>query len=394
MILKLALRNIIGNGWRSLINMIIIAIVMIGMIWMQAMYHSWIRLAETEARDWEIGSGQLHHVDYDRYDAFSWDSSFAEIPAELRVWVDSQDAVPILLSPAVIYPQGRMTSVLVKGIPREQTLLSIPTEALEEDDEYYIPAIVGPAMASNNRLAEGDIVTMRLKDAHGSFNALDLKITRIMNTPVPTTDAGQIWIDLDKLQEIKDLHGNASIVVLSEKAARELGESALSSWKFMSPRYLLADLYKVMETETGQQNIMFALLLFLAMIAIFDTQILALFKRRREIGTLSALGMQKSRIIALFTLEGILYMVFSIFFTAVLGFPIFWYFAKYGYRIPQGFDSFGMAGMSDVIRFQYPISIILGTIVFVFVLTAIVSWIPSARIARMNPTDALRGKAK
>jgi len=42
MIFKLALRNIIGNGWRSLINMAVIAIIFIGMVWMEAMYHSWI----------------------------------------------------------------------------------------------------------------------------------------------------------------------------------------------------------------------------------------------------------------------------------------------------------------------------------------------------------------
>ncbi|MDZ4121375.1 MAG: hypothetical protein U1C33_03075, partial [Candidatus Cloacimonadaceae bacterium] len=194
MILKLALRNIIGNGWRSLINMIIIAIVMIGMIWMQAMYHSWIRLAETEAREWEIGSGQLHHKDYDRYDAFSWDKSFATLPDELLAHVESSDAIPVLLSPAVIYPQGRMTPTLIKGIPTDQSLLKIPTSKLLDSSDYYIPAIIGTAMAKNNRLQEGDILTMRLKDIHGSYNALDLKIVEIMNTPVPTTDAGQIWI--------------------------------------------------------------------------------------------------------------------------------------------------------------------------------------------------------
>jgi ABC-type lipoprotein release transport system permease subunit len=44
------------------------------------------------------------------------------------------------------------------------------------------------------------------------------------------------------------------------------------------------------------------------MIAIFDTQVLSLFKRRKEIGTLSALGMTQQQIIGLFTVEGLLYM--------------------------------------------------------------------------------------
>ncbi len=84
MIFKLALRNIIGNGWRSLINMVIIAIVMIGMIWMQAMYYSWFNLAEKQMGEWEIGAGQYQQVNYERFDAFSWDKSFAEIPLELE----------------------------------------------------------------------------------------------------------------------------------------------------------------------------------------------------------------------------------------------------------------------------------------------------------------------
>ncbi len=389
MILKLALRNIIGNGWRSLINMIILAIVMIGMIWMQAMYHSWIKLAETEAREWEIGQGQWQQKNYDKYDAFSWDDSHAEIPAMIAPAIKENLAVPILLTPAVIYPHGRVTPVVVKGIPAGQTILKIPSGHLQSNGEGYVNAIMGTAMAKSCRVSEGDIFSMRIKDSNGSFNAMDLKLVKIMNTPVISIDAGQVWIDLEALQDARILPNRASIIV---SGVQDLADIEDPDWKFNDIKVLLADLYKIQETEEGQQYIMFALLLFLGMIAIFDTQILALFKRRKEIGTLSALGMKKSRIIMLFTTEGVLYMVFSVFFTALLGFPVFWYFAVYGYRMPAEFTDVGMPGMSDAIRFSYPANIIIGTIVFVFVLTAIVSWIPSARIARMKPTEALRGK--
>lgn len=389
MIFKLALRNILGNGWRSLINMIILAIVMIAMIWMQSMYYSWIKLAETEAKDWEIGIGQLHQKDYDRFDAFSWDSSFADIPEALQSSVAKGDAVPVLLSPAVLYANGRMNPLLVKGIPSTQKLLKMPTALLRESDPALIPAIIGKNMAKSSQLKQGDIVVLRIKDSFGSFNALDLMITEIMNSPVPTTDAGLIWIDLSKLQEIKALPNKATLIVLGDES---LLQNPGSDWISMPPEMLLADLYRMMKTETGQQNITFALLLFLGMIAIFDTQVLALFKRRKEIGTLSALGMTKRQIVLLFTTEGVMYMWFSIFFTFVLGFPLFWYYAVYGYRMPSGFEDMGVAGMSDAIHFQYPAHIVFGTILFVFVLTALVSWIPASRIARMNPTDALRGK--
>ncbi len=388
MILKLAFRNIVGYGWRSLINMIIIAIVMIGMIWMQAMMHSWLSLAVTDSMEWEVASGQYHHKDFDRYDVFSWDSSHAPIPTELQAKVASGKAAPILLSQAVIYPQGRMTPVAVKGINAEQQLLKLPTHVLDSSEDHYIPAMIGGVMARNTRLQEGDIVTMRIKDIHGSFNALDLKIVHVMKTPVPTTDAGQIWIDLPVLQDVMDMPGSATLVVVDS----DLMDKSFAEWTFLDTDTLLADFYKVMETEQGSQVILYALLLFLAMIAVFDTQILALFKRRKEIGTLSALGMTKNQIILLFTTEGVLYSVFSVFFTAVLGFPLFWYYAVYGYKMPSGFEDFGIAGLSDSLRFTYPLPLVLRIIFFVIVLTAITSWIPAARISRMKTTDALRGK--
>lgn len=139
---------------------------------------------------------------------------------------------------------------------------------------------------------------------------------------------------------------------------------------------------------------MYSLLLFLAMIAVFDSQALAVFKRRREIGTLSALGLTKNKIALLFTTEGVLYMVFAAISTAILGMPVFWYFAKFGYRLPSGYEDFGMPGFSEPIYFSYPITIIMGTLMFLLALTAIVSWLPTRRIASLKPTDALRGKVR
>jgi len=389
MIIKLALRNIIGYGYRSLINIFIIAIVITAMIWTQAMYYSWIHVAETEARDWEIGKGMLFHHNYDKYDAFSWDKSSAVLPEFLDTEIRQQQAVPILIAPANIYHQGRMNAAIVKGIPHDQSLLKIPTSQLSPTVDGTISAVMGRSMAKTCGLTVGDVFTLRLKEASGSFNAVELKLTAIMNSPVPSVDAGKVWIDIAALQELRGLPNHVSMIVLDDA---ELLQKTSPEWVAMPTSVLLADLYKMLETEKGQQSIMFALLLFLGMIAIFDTQILALFKRRKEIGTLSALGMTKSSIIMLFTLEGILYMLFASLMTGSLGLPIFWYYARYGYKMPDGFEDMGMIGMSDAIRFQYPPHIIINTLVIVFAGTALVSWIPTLRIAKMNPTDALRGK--
>lgn len=389
MIIKLALRNIIGYGYRSLINMFILAIVLTGMIWMQAMYLGWFGLAEEQMRAWETAAGQFHNSAYDPYDAFGIDAANATVPEEIQREIDAQRAVPILLSTAVIYPEGRMMPTLAKGIPASQQLLQMPTQKLKPSENDIIPVLIGSSMARSTRLNQGDIFTMRIKDASGVYNAIEMQVVEIMKSPLPSIDNGQIWMDLEYLQELKQLPKRASIITMADE---NLKDFLHADWNFKDMDILMADLRKIKETETGQQNITFALLLFLGMIAVFDAQFLALFKRRKEIGTLSAMGMTKAKIILLFTTEGILYYAFAVLITATLGFPLFWYYAVYGYKMPKGFEAFEMTGISDAIPFRYSPQMIVSTVLIVLVLTAIVSWIPAARIARLKPTDALRGK--
>jgi ABC-type lipoprotein release transport system permease subunit len=389
MILRLAFKNIVGNGWRSMINVLILTIVLIGMVWMQAMYYSWIKVTETQQKDWEYGKGMLRVSSYDPFDAFSWDKSYAPIPESFMQPIATSGAVPILLSPATIYPQGRMMPAIVKGIPTKQTLLKFPSDLLVTDNPVAIPAIIGTAMAKSSRLDTGDIFTLRIKDSSGAFNALDVQIVKIAAIPVPGMDIGTVWIDLKALQEIKGLPDMASFLILGDT---RLSGQKVPGYRYIAPKEYFADLYQIRETERGQEFIMYGLLLFLAMIAVFDTQALAVFKRRREIGTLTALGMTKARIALLFTTEGILYMGFASICSAIMGFPLFWYFAVYGYRLPKGYDDFGMPGFSEPIYFSYPFPIIFGTLFIVFILTAFVSWLPTRKIASLKPTDALRGK--
>jgi len=390
MIFRLALKNIIGNGWRSLVNMLILTLVLIGLIWMQAMYYSWIKVAETQQKDWEYASGMLRVTSYDPFDAFSWDKSHALLPASLKPYIANDKAVPVLLSPATIYPQGRMMSAMVKGIPAAQKLLKFPaTELKIQGDDGYIPAIIGASMGRSSRLSEGDSFSMRIKDMSGAFNALDLQVVKIVNIPVPTMDIGTVWIDLAQLQEIKQMPDRVSYIVFSDAA---IAETKTQDFRYIAPAEYFADLYSIRETERGQEFIMYGLMLFLAMIAVFDSQALAVFKRRREIGTLTALGMTQNKIAMLFTAEGVCYMLFATVGAAVLGFPLFYYFAISGYKLPTGYEDFGMIGFSEPIYFSYPLHIIFGTIIALFALTAFVSWLPTRKIARLNPTDALRGK--
>ena len=389
MSLKLALRNIVGNGWRSLINIGMIAVVLIGMVFMETMYHSWLLQAKTQQRDWEYAGGMLRVKSYDPFDAFSWEGSHAPLPAAAQELVEQGRAVPVLFTPGVIYPHGSMVSAMIKGIPRGQTLLKYPSALLAESSSGYAPAIIGRNMAKSSRLNQGDVVTLRVKDAAGAFNTLDLEIVKVIDCPVPSLDIGTVWMELETLRELRQLPGEATTLVSFDPLLPRL---ASKDFIHLTPKELFKDFDELMKTENMSKYMIYGLLMFLTGLALFDTQALALFKRRKEIGTLSALGMTKGQIIRLFTTEGILYYLFGVLAACVLGLALFWILGTKGWNLPNSYDEFGMSGFTEAIVFSYPPGLILSVLLWVFVIMAFVSWLPARKIASLKPTDALRGK--
>jgi len=127
------------------------------------------------------------------------------------------------------------------------------------------------------------------------------------------------------------------------------------------------------------------------MLAIFDTQVLAIFHRRREMGTLMALGFTRAKVIALFTLEGLLNGVFAALVAAVYGIPLLSWIARTGWALPGDTDSYGFA-IGERLFPAYSAGLVAGTTLLVLLTTAVVSFLPTRRIARLKPTDALRGR--
>ncbi len=387
MIIKLAYKNIIGAGFRTWLNIFILSLAYFGIISLQGFFIGWKDDASREIKEWDISGGQYWQENYDPYDPFSYEDSHASIPEELISEIEREEAVPILLTPATIYPEGRIRSIVMKGIDPEQKLLKIPTKYLSED-KTQLECIIGKRMADNLKLQQGDFVTVRWRDKHGTFDAVDVKIAHVFVTTVLSVENNQIWIPLNTLQDMLELPGEASIIVVKN----EDFTPKLSGWEHKDINFLLQDLNSMIQAKTIGSSIMYLLLLFLAMIAIFDTQILAIFRRRKEMGTMMALGMSRSKIIRLFTLEGSLHAILAILLGAIYGIPLLKYFQKVGMNIGVDAAEFGMSGLEDALYPVYGWKLVVGTIVLVLITTTIVSFLPTRKIAKLKPTDALRGK--
>jgi ABC-type lipoprotein release transport system permease subunit len=280
-----------------------------------------------------------------------------------------------------------MQSILIKGIEPEQDIIAVPSDLLRAGPDE-IPAIIGTGMAGSTGLKEGNYVTLRWRDKNGAFDATQVKITGIFKTNVPSVDASQVWLPIDMLREMLLLTDEATILICRDT---EHATRSTPGWDYHEQDELLVDLQKIIRSKSMAGVIIWAILLMVAMLAIFDTQVLSIFRRQREIGTYVALGMTRRQVVTLFTFEGAMHAVFATAFGALYGLPLLSLQAKRGINLPVSSEDYGLT-MAEKLYPVYSLGLILGTVIVVMVVTTLVSYWPSRKIARMNPTEALRGR--
>lgn len=386
---KLALRNLLGAGIRTWLNVGVLSFAFVVIIWMQGYNLGIGEQAMRQQVEAEYAGGQYWQENYDPYDPLTLEDAHGLLPGPLQEMVNQAKATPILIVQATAYPNGRMMTASLKGIDPRQGIVSLPSRFLEQDGEE-VPVLIGNRMSTSTGLKVGDVVTIRWRDADGVFDAREFKITQVFRTSVPSIDQGQFWIALDKLQELTRMEDEATMVVVEKNDNKDLPGS-VSGWVFRDLDFLMKDVKALVKQKTIGSSIFYIVLLLLAMLAIFDTQIFSIFKRKKEIGTLMALGLTRMRVIALFTLEGVMHSVLAVGVAAVYGIPILMYSNKVGWTMPGAMDSYGFA-IGDTLYPAITAGLVVGTVLLVLLVTTFVSFLPTRKIAKLEPTEALRGK--
>jgi putative ABC transport system permease protein len=249
--------------------------------------------------------------------------------------------------------------------------------------------LIGSLMAEQTKLDVGDLVTVRWRDVNGTFDADDVEIVQIMRNVAPAVDQGQIWVPLERLRAMLQAPGEATLVVL--RSGLENMPPGDETWAYRDLDYLLATIREFVRAKSGGSFFMYTLLLFMGLLAIFDTQVLSIWRRRREIGTLMALGMERSTVIGLFTFEGALHGILALIVGAIYGIPLMKLTLAKGIPLPGVAQDMGIA-LPETLYPSYGAWLLAGTTLLVFVSVTVVSFLPASKIAKMKPTEALRGK--
>ena len=384
---SIAKKNFSRQGLRASLNVLVTALSIIALIFMLSLLNGFQAQATRNVINTDIGGGHYRAPAFDILSPSKWEDYTVKVPDTL-LRLHNKDKAEVLVVQGQLYPNRRLYPVQIRGISMEQSLLQLPLDNLKTFSANFddlIPVVVGAKMAKKAHLHKGDTLTLKWRDRSGAVDAKDIIIIDVGDILNPRVDEGVVWLRLDHLRLMTDRKNEVSWVAVKHYIG------LISEFEFQPVEFLMSDLLALWRQDRMNSKILWAILMTLVCISVFNTQMLNIFKRQKEIGTLMALGMDSQRIVRIFTLEGCLAAIWALVVALLLGLPFFIWFQGVGFDVSHLSES--TLPIRETIYPDYQPMEIIYSLIIVFILIVASSWFPVKKITRLDPTMALRGRA-
>lgn len=250
----------------------------------------------------------------------------------------------------------------------------------------------------------GDSVTILYNTAYSSLQGATFKIVGRIESGLQLLNEIVFYLPLETAQRLLYMDGELTELLLAGenrdsadlilKQTEELIAQNESAAKYEALTFReTSEMIGYMDMAKNVYNAIYVLLVGLAAIVVVNTMIMIVNERRKEIGMMEALGLEKKNIIQLFLIEGAIMGFIGSLFGAVIGSFLLNYLAQTGIDFASA-----VSGIDASVLYSstiYPRSS-LGNTVFSFFLGLIVisisTIIPARKAAKLEPTEAMESR--
>jgi ABC-type lipoprotein release transport system permease subunit len=402
-IIKIAWRNVWRSKTRSLVVIAAVCIGMIGGVFSSALMFGMMEQRIKVAISTEMAHIQIHNPKYiDNQESKYFIDNTNEYLTKIRK-IEGVNAAARLKVSAMASSAETATGVVINGIiPTDEIKVSdistrlVAGDYFAEDKSNQI--LVGSEFAKKLKLDLRSKVILNFQDTSGTLTGGTFRVCGIFKTSNKAYDETQVFVrkgDLAQLclydenvsQEIAILiNDNEKLDEVKTEISGIVGKNLLvRTWKEISPDLaMLTD----MMTQYGAY-LVFIILMALAF-GIINTMLMAILERKKELGMLMAIGMNKPKIRRMIVWETIFLTFIGTIIGIVISQLLVGYFGRVGINLGIYADAFESMGYDSML---YPV---LNTgfyiqVVSLTIFTALFSAIfPIRRAIKMNPAEVLR----
>ena len=258
------------------------------------------------------------------------------------------------------------------------------------------PVVLGEKLADKLGLKIKSKIILTFQNAEGNLVSFAGRVEGIFKTNSSVFDKTTIFVkhkDLanytglgDKIHEIAILTNTMETVEMVKTDLKLIDKNyKVESWDELSP-----ELGYAQEMMGTMVYIFMGIILLALSFGIINTMLMAVLERKKELGMLMSVGMNKLKIFMMIVLETLFLAMIATPIGMLLAKISIDYFEEYGIdlsSVSQGLESFGIGSR---IYTYLPDDLYFKITLFTLIITLIASVFPARRALKLNPVEALR----
>ncbi len=406
-ILKIAFSNIVKQKRRTFFNVVTFAANAVAIISLIGMLNGMYNQAFERTIELDTGHFKIYNAGFIKEKTklpieLNIDNPYGVIE-DLRGISHFVSAAPRITRYITISDFKKKTSVMAIGIDMQAELKTMKIfDRITE--EYYLPEdggkiLLGRKLGSLMGVEQGASMLVYGQTQYKANNLSDVEVQGLYVSGFEKMEKSVAYVPLKFFQIFLDMHEKATEIVIRIKDRKYVKEVKGEIENVLKEKYPglevrdwtqeAAALIAGAQMDYVSYSILFAILLFLAIFIIMNTLTITVFERTAEIGTLRAIGMEKTQIGWMFMWEGLMLSFGGAVIGGIAALPIAWYMNTYGIPMPADFAE----------MMPFPIeSMTSKNVSFDWVLTAVIcvvtgvigAILPSVRAADTDIVNALK----
>lgn len=399
-VLRLAWRNVGRNPRRTGIVITAVAVGMAGTLISMAIFYGMMFQMVDNAIKTDLGHLQIHAK------GFNEDPQIGLLlqengQKEIRA-VEAESAIlawaPRVRGEGLVTSPSASVGVRVIGVdPGREGEVSVVADSIVAGNYFTKKrtALLGEGLVRRLGVEVGDKIVISVQNLAGDMTGAAIRVGGIFRAPSPELDRSTLFIALDESKNLFGLDSAISEIVvvahsrdqvdgIQERLSATLPSREIRRWDELEP--MLASMMGIMD----QMAWALYLIIFIAMsFGIANVLLMAIFERIREIGILLAVGLSRSRLVAMVIAESLFVTLFGLLVGFALALLALFLLSD-GIDMSAWAEGLGAYGMGTQIvpvltpdDFKIPTTVALLTALFAS------AW-PALRAVRLRPAEAVR----
>ncbi|KLO23959.1 MULTISPECIES: ABC transporter permease [unclassified Marinitoga] len=242
-------------------------------------------------------------------------------------------------------------------------------------------SIIGSVMAKNLNIKPGDTLNILYTDSENKIKLKNIKITGIFHSGIYIIDSSFIV----KKENVKKLN-YTGIYLNNPKNAKNIKDRYLKGYFSTTWEEQNENFAKAVEIDSYFALLITFFVVLMSGFSISNSVMYSIFVRKKEIGILYSMGMNKTKISIIFIIESLIIAISGFVSGVIFSLTTILILQRINLKLPSG------VFYIEKIPFYISLQDIFISFLFILILSFSFSWFSSRKLLSFNPVEVLHGE--